>query len=127
MLDRRNLLYVFVVLTAVTAMASRNILAAEAERPNILFIFTDDQPQICMGCMGNEHIQTPNMDRLASEGVRTDDWKYLRYPEIEPPYEQLFQLKGDPREGHNLASDPAHAQTLNRLQGRCDAYRELLK
>jgi arylsulfatase A-like enzyme len=44
-------------------------LAAEAQRPNILFIFTDDQPQICMGCMGNEHIQTPNMDQLAADGV----------------------------------------------------------
>jgi len=42
---------------------------AEVGNPNILFIFTDDQPQICMGCMGNEHIRTPNMDRLASEGV----------------------------------------------------------
>jgi len=42
-------------------------LAAESQRPNILFIFTDDQPQICMGCMGNERIQTPNMDRLAAD------------------------------------------------------------
>ena len=44
-------------------------VAAEARRPNILFIFTDDQPQNCMGCMGNKHIHTPNMDRLAADGV----------------------------------------------------------
>ena len=41
----------------------------EPGRPNILFMFTDDQPQIGMGCMGNPHIRTPNMDRLAAEGV----------------------------------------------------------
>ena len=38
-------------------------------RPNIVFIFTDDQPQAALGCMGNSHVQTPNMDRLAREGV----------------------------------------------------------
>ncbi len=69
MLVWRNLLCICVLLTAVTSTTTQNILAAEAEKPNILFIFTDDQPQICMGCMGNEHIQTPNMDRLAAEGV----------------------------------------------------------
>ena len=44
-------------------------MSRAADRPNILFMFTDDQPQICMGCMGNEHIQTPHLDRLAAEGV----------------------------------------------------------
>lgn len=43
--------------------------AADFDRPNLLFVFTDDQPQICMGASGNPHIQTPNMDRLAAEGV----------------------------------------------------------
>jgi len=40
----RNLLYICVLLSAVTATTSQNILAGEAERPNILFIFTDAQP-----------------------------------------------------------------------------------
>jgi arylsulfatase A-like enzyme len=65
----RNLLAISLLLAAVTATASRDVLASETERPNILFIFTDDQPQICMGAMGNELIQTPSMDRLAAEGV----------------------------------------------------------
>lgn len=38
-------------------------------RPNILFMFTDDQPQNCLGIMGNEHILTPNLDRLARRGT----------------------------------------------------------
>jgi len=38
-------------------------------QPNILFFLTDDQPQNCMGCMGNKFIRTPNIDRLAAAGV----------------------------------------------------------
>lgn len=45
---------------------------ADATKPNIVLIFTDDQPQNAMGCMGNKAISTPNMDRLAAEGVVFD-------------------------------------------------------
>ena len=38
-------------------------------RPNILFMLTDDQRFDDLGCMGNEIIQTPNLDRLAAGGV----------------------------------------------------------
>lgn len=43
---------------------------ALAQRPNILFIITDDQGAWTMGCSGNKDALTPNMDRLANEGVR---------------------------------------------------------
>ncbi|MBM3312058.1 MAG: sulfatase [Candidatus Aminicenantes bacterium] len=42
----------------------------EEERPNILFILTDDQRFDALGCAGNPVIRTPNVDRLAREGVR---------------------------------------------------------
>src|SRR5438270_13002827 len=45
-------------------------LTAPRERPNILFILTDDQRFDAMHCAGNGLIQTPNIDRLATEGVR---------------------------------------------------------
>ena len=41
-----------------------------ANRPNILLIMTDQHNARCMGCAGEPLLQTPNMDRLASEGVR---------------------------------------------------------
>ncbi|MDX2181122.1 MAG: sulfatase [Bryobacteraceae bacterium] len=41
-----------------------------AVRPNILFVMTDDQAVSLMSCYGNRHLMTPNMDRLAAEGVR---------------------------------------------------------
>ncbi|MCZ6515376.1 MAG: arylsulfatase [Acidobacteria bacterium] len=39
------------------------------ERPNVVLILTDDQGWWDMGAHGNPVIQTPNMDRLAAEGV----------------------------------------------------------
>lgn len=39
------------------------------ERPNILFIITDDQGWGDLACHGNPIIRTPNLDRLASQGV----------------------------------------------------------
>ncbi len=39
------------------------------ERPNIIFLMSDDQRWDAIGCMGNPVIKTPNMDRLAGEGV----------------------------------------------------------
>lgn len=39
------------------------------ERPNIVFILSDDQGMWSMGCAGNDEIITPNMDRLANEGM----------------------------------------------------------
>ena len=44
--------------------------AGAAERPNILFVLTDDQRFDMMGCAGNRIIRTPHIDRLAGEGVR---------------------------------------------------------
>ncbi len=38
--------------------------------PNILFIFADDWGYGDLGCYGNKEVQTPNLDKLASEGVR---------------------------------------------------------
>src|SRR5690554_2318915 len=39
------------------------------EKPNLIFILTDDQRWDALGYAGNEVIQTPEMDRLAREGV----------------------------------------------------------
>ena len=42
-------------------------------------------------------------------------------------YEQLFDLKNDPRETRNVAGDPAYAETLARLRAKCDEYRRSLE
>ncbi|MEP7363073.1 MAG: arylsulfatase [Acidobacteriota bacterium] len=45
-------------------------LAQAAPRPNILLILADDLGYSNLGCYGAKEIHTPNLDRIASEGVR---------------------------------------------------------
>lgn len=46
--------------------------AARKTRPNILFIMTDDHTTQAMSCYGSRVNQTPNLDRIAHEGMRMD-------------------------------------------------------
>lgn len=41
----------------------------EIELPNIIFLLTDDQRWDAMGAMGNSIIETPNLDKLANNGL----------------------------------------------------------
>ena len=43
--------------------------ATAAEQPNVVFLLSDDQGWADYGFMGHEHIQTPNLDALAKEGI----------------------------------------------------------
>jgi len=62
-------LVLFVVSMAVNASA----------RPNIVIIFNDDQGYQDLGCFGSPNIKTPNVDRLAEEGMRFTDF-YVASP-----------------------------------------------
>lgn len=46
---------------------------AEPSRPNIIYIMVDDLGYGDLGCFGQKVIQTPNIDQLASEGIRFTD------------------------------------------------------
>jgi arylsulfatase A-like enzyme len=42
---------------------------ASEKRPNVLFLFSDDQRADTIAALGNPHIQTPNLDRLVKRGT----------------------------------------------------------
>ena len=67
-IDRRTFLGTsLAALGAGVCMGSR-VTTADLKRPNVLFIAVDDlRPQL--GCYGHDHIHSPNIDRLASEGL----------------------------------------------------------
>lgn len=46
-----------------------NLLQAQT-KPNVLFILSDDHSVPFLGCYGNTDLKTPNLDKLASEGIR---------------------------------------------------------
>lgn len=60
---KSKLLFLIIMLFAVLASAK------EIKKPNIVFIFADDQSFNMVGALGNTEIITPNLDRLADEGV----------------------------------------------------------
>ena len=54
--------------------ASVPLRAADTSRPNFLVIFADDQGYADLGCYGSPTLKTPNIDRLAQQGIRFTDF-----------------------------------------------------
>jgi len=71
-------------LIACALLAANAILAAPAPaRPNVVFIMADDLGYGDLGCYGAPDIRTPNIDRLAAQGVRLTDY-YANAPVCTP-------------------------------------------
>ena len=64
MIKRTLTLIVAVLISAITCPGT----ATAAKRPNVLFIFTDDQRPDAFGALGNPDIKTPNMERIINSG-----------------------------------------------------------
>lgn len=62
-----------------------------------------------------------------TEGVRTTRWKYIRYVESTPLYEELYDLQADPNELDNLATGTDHKARLEKMRGRWQALRTELQ
>ena len=58
-------------LPVLSALSMLSIISCkkEEQKPNIILILADDMGYSDIGCFGSE-IKTPNLDKLASEGVR---------------------------------------------------------
>lgn len=72
--------------------------AQSAGHPNILVLMTDQQRYDSLGCYGVDWVKTPNLDRLASEGVVFDNY-YSTNPICTPSRASLFTGKHLPGHG----------------------------
>jgi N-sulfoglucosamine sulfohydrolase len=62
-----------IVALTLTLLIASPVVAQESEppeRPNILWITSEDNSAHWIGCYGNRQAKTPHIDRLASEGIR---------------------------------------------------------
>ena len=62
---------------------------AAAPPPNIVFLLSDDHTAADLGCSGNTHVRTPNLDRLAREGVRFANC-FVASPQCSPNRSAIF-------------------------------------
>ncbi len=91
--DRRQpgrlLAAVMLAAVAPLAWAGESASRAEAQRPNILLIVSDDQGYRDLGCFGGVNVKTPNLDRLAAGGVRLTHF-YVNWPACTPSRASLL-------------------------------------
>ncbi|MFN7141752.1 MAG: sulfatase, partial [Limisphaerales bacterium] len=58
------------ILALLLTLAISPTCFGKTEKPNIIFILIDDLGYGDFSCTGNKEVATPNIDRLASEGLR---------------------------------------------------------
>ena len=70
-------------ISSLAAIVACSESSAAETRPNIVFLLIDDMGYADLGCMGAQDIRTPNIDRLAREGLRFTDF-YANAPVCSP-------------------------------------------
>lgn len=73
--------FAFAALLTIATVLTRNTHAAQ--RPNIIVVLLDDMGWGDFSCFGNKEAQTPNVDRLAHEGIRFSQF-YVNSPICSP-------------------------------------------
>ena len=66
--------FIFLLCLSFLSKATQASSAAPPKRPNIVFILADDLGYADLGCYGAKEIKTPNLDKLAAEGMRFTDF-----------------------------------------------------
>ncbi|QEG40695.1 sulfatase-like hydrolase/transferase [Roseimaritima ulvae] len=66
----RNLLCLLSFVVLVHAVSRLPRVGAADARPNVIIIYTDDQGSLDLNCYGSRDLHTPQLDELASQGVR---------------------------------------------------------
>ena len=65
--------YRLLMILGLSLFVCEAVLTAETPRANFVIVLCDDLGYGDIGCFGHPHIQTPNLDKLAGEGLRLTD------------------------------------------------------
>jgi arylsulfatase len=93
-LNKDNMRYIFFIVSFITIISCRE--SGTEQRPNIVLIMGDDIGFSDLGCYGSE-IKTPNLDKLAKEGIRFS--QFYNMAKCEPTRSVMLtgHYKGDDR------------------------------
>lgn len=123
-MHRRTVTLTLLLLALLPLTALRTTRAAD-ERPNIIFVLTDDQAPTAAGFTGNPQLKTPNMDRIAREGATLTN-AFVVTPVCSPSRASLVTSRYgselgivdwiNPRSEPELGLDPEHVTWIELLQ-----------
>ena len=94
---------------------------AAADRPKIVLIYADDLGYGDVGCYGATKVMTPNIDKLANEGLRFTD-AHCTYATCTPSRYGLLTGEYDLGETKNLASE--HPDRVKEMSALLQKLRE---
>ena len=60
----------FAIVPTWIALFAVSAIPLNAQRPNVVVIYTDDQGSLDANCYGSQDLATPNIDKLAAQGIR---------------------------------------------------------
>jgi arylsulfatase A-like enzyme len=86
------------LLALFSGLLSLSLFASAANQPNFIFILADDLGYADLACYGSKYYETPNLDRLAGEGMRFTDG-YTAAPNCQPTRAALLSGQYMPRTG----------------------------
>ncbi len=95
------------LILAAPAAVARPPAAPAAERPNVIILLADDLGYGDLGVQGGRDVATPNIDRLAAQGVRLTDY-YANHPVCAPSRAALMMGRYQHRFG--FENNPGQAQ-----------------
>ena len=98
----KKLLTMTLTTTAIALNAYQS--SAEEKKPNVIFILADDLGINGLHCYGNDWLETPNIDKLYSEGMHFTDG-IAAYPTCQPSRMALLSGQYGPRTGGYRVSE----------------------
>src|SRR5688572_11132565 len=98
--------------------------AAQSTRPNVIFILSDDQGVSDLNCYGSKDLYTPNLDKLAANGVRFSQF-YAAAPVCSPSRAALLTGRYPQRAG--LASNASSTEGIAGMPGEQVTLGEMFK
>ncbi|PWD98435.1 sulfatase [Marinilabilia rubra] len=94
---KKSFLFFFSSLLLLSACQATEKQQAKPEKPNVLFFLVDDMGWMDAGYQGSEFYETPNIDQLATEGMRFTD-AYATHPRCVPSRYSLITGRYPARE-----------------------------
>lgn len=109
-------------------ISNTNLVAEEKHKPNFVVIMVDDMGYAGVSCFGNPYFKTPQIDRLAAEGMKLTDF-HSSGTVCSPTRAGLLTGRYQQRDGieaviHPVADHPEHRKGLQKQER---TFAELLK